>query len=207
MKIEKATVGARGFDSVEYSMGAIPSLAARMAASGLEFFVGYLGTVNPARLQATLNAGMPFMPVGYAGAFDGRVALAQMKALAIPVGCTVWCDLEGKKWFDTPAEEVMRRIDGEWAAPLVEAGYNCGIYVGSPQPLSSAQLYALKNVTHYWNALSREVDHENRLAEPQCGWCLYQMNDSVRWRNTGVLIDVDVISKDYKGRLPDWVTL
>lgn len=204
MRVEKASVGARGFDSVEYSMVATPSLATRMAASGLEFFVGYLGTVTPQNLQATLSAGMAFMPVGYAGAFNGTLALAQVKALGIPPGCTVWCDLEGDKWFDTPSPELMAKIDDAWAAPLVAAGYECGIYVGSPQPLSGPELYALRHITRYWNALSREVDHEGHLAEPQCGWTMWQMGPSVRWRSTGVLIDIDVIGQDFKGRLPSW---
>lgn len=203
MKTERAFVGARGVDSLPFSQGGTTAQAEALAASGIEFFVGYLGVINGARLKRLLDAGVAFMPVTLASAYNGATSVAQCKALGLPSGTTVWLDLEGKAAYDTPAPALIAKINA-WADAVKAAGYEPGLYVGSPQPLTSEELYALR-VVRYWNALSRESDRNGKLAEPRCGWCMWQMNDSVIWKGTGVFVDVNMIGKDFQGRLPTWV--
>lgn len=203
MKTELSKVGYRGVDSYPYSICGTKAQAVKLFASGIDFFVGYLGTMNAERLGDLLDAGLAFMPVTLADRYDGVQTVAQCKALGLTPGVTVWLDLEGKRAYDTPASELIAKVN-TWATHVRAAGYEAGIYVGSPQPLTSEELWGLK-VTKYWNALSREADRFGRLAEPKCGWCMWQMNPSIHWRDTGVYVDVNMIGKDFLGRLPSWV--
>jgi hypothetical protein len=203
MIVEKAFVGARGIDSLPFSQAGTAAEAKRLATAGTDFVVGYLGAMTPKRLQDILSAGLAFMPVTYAGAYANGATdeIAQLKALGIPQGCTVWLDLEGPKAFKCPPGELIATIN-MWADAISSAGYIPGLYVGSPQPLTSGELYGLR-VVRYWNALSREADRNGALAEPSCGWCMWQMHPSVTWG--GVWSDVNMIGQDFKGRLPSWV--
>lgn len=199
---ERAFVGARGADSLPFSSSGTLEEAKALKASGIDFFVGYLGVINATRLGHLIEAGIAFMPCTLANKFDGALAVASLKALGIPAGVTVWLDLEGRKIFDTAAPVLIAAIDA-WSNAVIMAGYMPGIYVGSPQPLTSEELFALKSV-RYWNALSRESDRFGKLAEPSCGWCMWQMNPSIVWRDTGVLIDINILGADFKGRVPSW---
>ncbi len=200
MKSANAFVGARGIDSVQFSQTGTAAQAKALKASGIDFVFGYLGLIDAARLAYILDAGMAFMPVTLANHFDGPAAVAQLHALKIPAGVTVWLDLEGKPIYDLPAPEVMRKVEG-FNAPVRIAGYMPGLYVGSPQPLTSEELYKLSSV-RYWNALSRETDRFGKLAEPRCGWCVWQMTPSRSW--AGVWSDINIIGEDFQGRLPVW---
>lgn len=202
MRAKLAEVGARGFDSWSFSSSGTMLQADAMRAAGMEFFVGYLGAVTPERLGHVLSAGMAFMPVTFGGAYDGGKAVAQVEALGLPQGVTVWLDLEGEAAMNPTDDQLIAKVNA-WASAVDSAGYEPGLYVGSPQPFSSDELWSLK-VRRYWNALSSERDREGRLAEPRCGWAMYQMYPSVAWRGTGILVDVDVISADYLKRLPTW---
>ncbi len=198
MKTQRARVGARGIDSVQ-TVRVQDAIA--LKASGIDFCVRYLGGVTRLELEAILNAGLAFMCVTYANRFDGAQAVQQLAALALPKGATVWLDVEGQSVYNTPAPELIAKINA-WAAAVKAAGFEPGIYVGSPQPLTSEELYALQ-VVRYWNALSREQDRNGKLAEPSCGWCMWQMHPSVMW--AGVWSDVNIIGQDFQSRLPAWV--
>lgn len=202
MKAQRAAVGARGVDSYPYSHSGSAAQATALKGSGIDFFVGYLGTISKERVGYLLSAGLAFMPVTVADAYDGTKSVAQCKALGLPAGVTVWLDLEGKKAFETPPGELVAKINA-WADAVKAAGYEPGIYVGSPQPLTSAELWSLR-VVRYWNALSREQDRNGALAEPKCGWCMWQMHPSLVWRDTGVYVDVNMIGQDFLNRLPTW---
>lgn len=198
MKVTKAFVGARGTDSVQ---GIDEKHAKALKESGIDFCVRYLGSATKEEVQTILDAGLAFMPVTFANVFNGQAALNQLAALGIPKGCTVWLDIEGKGICEMPLSELTSKINA-WAALMKAAGYEPGLYVGSPQPFTSEELWQL-GVVRYWNALSREVDRYGKLAEPQCGWCMWQMHPSVWW--AGVWVDVNMIGQDFRGRLPAWV--
>ena len=204
MRTEQAKVGARGVDSLPLSQGGTPAQAQGLKAAGIDFFVGYLGVLNSARLKALLDAGLAFMPVTLAARYDGAAAFVSCKALGLPTGCTVWLDLEGKTAYDMPPQELIAKINA-WATAVIAGGYEPGLYIGSPQPLTADELYSLK-VVRYWKAPSRVVDRDGKAWDgPACGFCCYQLWPSVTWRDTGVFVDVDFVQQDFRGRVPTWV--
>lgn len=188
-------------------------------ANGGEFFVGYLGVINEYRLSHILDAGLAFMPVTLGGAsYDGAVAVAQCQALKIPPGVTVWRDFEGYRKSPKEAIADLRR----WALPVRAAGYEAGLYVAPPQPLSGPELYSLP-FTSYWTSAGRVQSVDGRIwDEPYpAGWAMRQLwhnNPSMggQWwpqEPVGVVtfasvwVDVNYIHYDRKGRLPTWVRL
>ena len=207
MKTEQAFVGARGVDSLPFSQGGTMTQAQALKASGVDFFVGYLGAMNPARIAILLSAGLAFMPVTFAGEyFDGADdELSQLKALGLPPGCTVWLDLEGDKSYKWPTNDLIRLIN-DWAVKIIAAGYQPGLYVGSPQPLTGEELAALQ-VVRYWKAPSRVVDRNGRAWDSpgSIGFCMFQMWPQGNWKDTGVFVDVNIIGQDFRGRVPNWV--
>lgn len=204
LRVEQATVGARGVDSYPFSVGGTAAQAVALRDMGVDFLVGYLGVISPMRLGGALAAGLAFMPVTVAGEFfDGPAdEVAQLKALGIPPGVTVWLDLEGQKSFGWPALDLIEKINA-WADAIRSAGYEAGLYVGVPQPLTSDELWSLR-VTRYWRGQGSIRDRHNRLAEPtKCGWCMTQMYPAVR--RAGIDVDFDIIGQDYLRRVPSWV--
>jgi hypothetical protein len=201
-----AYVGALGFDTVTTIT---PVAAKKLADAGMRFAVRYLGSIYTAELDTLLDAGIAVMPVTYSrapgwlpsgpmGTADGIEAVRHLQAAGFPKGVTVWRDLEG------PGGAPQDIIDwvNAWCKPVREAGYDPGLYVGYGAKLTSKQLYDLA-VDRYWHSLSRVTDNANALAEPGCGWCMYQLYDSVTWAGA-TWVDVNVIQKDYRGRLPVW---
>lgn len=207
MKVENAFVGARGVDSLPFSQGGTAAQANALVARGVDFFVGYLGAMNPARLGYILSAGLAFMPVTFAGeVFDGADdEIAQLKALGIPAGVTVWLDVEGQKTFATPVDELARLIN-DWAAKISAAGYVAGLYIAPPQPFTGPELAKLA-VTRYWNSAGRVQDRNGKIwDEPEgIGFCMRQGYPQGFFRDTGVFVDPDIIWADRKGRVPTWV--
>ncbi len=209
MKVEKAFVGARGVDSLPFSQGGTAAQALALKATGVDFFVGYLGAMNAARLKYVLDAGLAFMPVTFAGEYTDGASdeIAQLKALGIPAGTTVWLDLEGlKAWHTDPP--VLIDLLAKWANAIIAGGWMPGLYVGAPQPLTGKELYSLP-FTRYWLGIGRCVDRTGDDAYPACGWTMRQdwhgQATGMMWRNTGVFVDTNAIQCDHKGRLPAWV--
>jgi hypothetical protein len=209
MKTETAFVGARVVDSLPFSQSGTAEQARALKATGVDGFVGYLGAMNRTRLNCLLDNGISFMPVTFAGEYKDGAAdeLAQLRALGIPGGCTVWLDLEGLNAWNTPANELIRLINN-WAKDIKTGGWLPGLYVGAPQPLTGPQLYAL-GVYRYWLGIGRCVGKDGKDAYPDCGWCMRQdwhgQKNGMLWKNTGVLVDTNAIQCDHNGRLPTWV--
>lgn len=203
MKAEQAAIGALGADSLQFSEGGGSVQAEALRACGADFFVGYLGAMNAARLQAVLDAGLRFMPVTFAAEYKDGAAdeIAQLKALGIPAGTSVWLDLEGLEAFHANPVTTAALINS-WADDIAAAGYMPCLYVGVPQPFTSDELYKL-HVVRYWRGQGSVRDRFNALAEPTCGYCMTQVFPSVQ--RGGVLVDVDFIGQDYHGRVPTWV--
>jgi hypothetical protein len=228
MKTQVAFPGARAVDSLPFSMGGTMSQAATLRDSGIHCLIGYLGAMTPKILAIVLAAGLAFMPVTFAGEYKDGAAdeIAQLKALNIPAGTTVWLDLEGINAWNTPADELSTLIES-WGKAIVGAGYMAGIYVGAPQPLTGKQLYALKYITRYWLGIGRCVGKDGLDAYPQCGWCVRQdwhnnpdlaqhkLNGGMLWppvshypllpMSDRTFVDTNGIQADHQGRLPTWV--
>ncbi len=210
MKVEKAFVGARLVDSLPFSKGGTAEQAVALKRTGVDGLIGYLGAMNSKRLGYVLDAGLSFMPVTFAGEYKDGAAdeIAQLKALDIPKGTTVWLDLEGLDAWNTPVDELENLIES-WATNIVDAGYMAGLYVGAPQPFTGRQLYMLKNITRYWLGIGRCVGKDGLDAYPKCGWCLRQdwhgQGNGMLWKDTGVFVDTNGVQCDHFGRLPAWV--
>jgi hypothetical protein len=199
MKTEPARVGARGTDSVQaidiVHAGALKKL-------GYDFCVRYLGSTTPAELACILSAGLAFMPVTYASAHDPKAAVSACKMLGLPTGASVWYDLEGPAVFAADPAATIARLN-DFAKTLLSAGFAPMIYVGSPQPLTSEELWKLAFVG-YWHGAGSVRDRHGALAEPACGWMMAQSNRS-HWAS-GVWVDSDLVTADYRGRVPAWVS-
>jgi len=203
MKTAQSKVGSVVVDSLPFSQGGTLAQAHALKLTGVDAVAGYLGVINAARVAHILDAGMAYVPVTLAGEYaDGpNDEIAQLKALGIPLGVTVFLDLEGMKAFRTDPVALIGKIN-EWALAVAVAGYVPGLYVGVPQPLTSDELWALK-VQRYWRGQGSIRDRNNALAEPTgCGWCMTQMFPSYTRGNTWV--DANMIGADYKGRMPTW---
>ncbi|HWO25565.1 MAG TPA: hypothetical protein VNO30_42790 [Kofleriaceae bacterium] len=209
MKTEKAFVGARGVDSLPYSIGGTAEQARKLAERGVDFFAGYLGSMNVARLKFILDAGLAFMPITRAEEyFDGGAdEVDRLRALELPKGCTVWLDLEGEKSYRFDPIELQGLIN-TWAKTISAAEYIPGLYVGAPQPLTGPELARLA-VVRYWKAPSLVLDRNGKdWSEPSgIGWCMYQMWPSLCFRDTDICVDVNIIGEDRRGRVPSWVVL
>ncbi len=198
MFVRPASFPSLGIDCVTI-LDAVRCATLRQA--GISFVVRYLGAISQAERDNILAAGLALSVVTYSraegwlptsgmGTADGETDLAHLAAAGIPVGATVWIDLEGCGGAASAAMEWVN----ERAAVLAEGGYDVGLYVGSFQPLSAEQLYAIPTVDRYWRSLSSGVP------EPACGWSMIQL-----WPTTtigGTEVDVDVVQQDHKGRLP-----
>lgn len=192
-----AAVGARVVDSLPFSRTGTPDAARALRSNGVEVVAGYLGVITPAVLAAVWGAGLSFMPVTLAGATDASATLAACAALGLPLGTTVWFDLEGKAAFAEGETSIPKLV--AWANAVSAAGFQPGLYVGVPQPLTSDELYALPFV-RYWRGQGSIRDRHDALAEPRCGWCMVQAYP--QHLRSGVLVDDDMVQADYLGRLP-----
>jgi hypothetical protein len=209
MKTQTAFVGARGVDSLPFSQAGTRVQADALKLSGIDFFVGYLGAMNKERLGYVLSAGLAFMPVTFAGEYNDGAddEVAQLKALGIPAGTSVWLDLEGLAAYKSDPLALASKINA-WADKIAAGGWMPCLYVGAPQPFTGKELYSLK-VVRYWLGIGRCVDRFGKDAYPDCGWCMRQdwhgQGAGMMWKNTGVFVDTNSIQCDHKRRLPVWV--
>lgn len=199
MSVARAAIaGARGVDSYPFSQVGSDAQAKALKAAGIDFVALYLGVAKQAQNDACLAAGLATFGVTVANTSDGTRSAVQAKAMGLAAGTSLFYDLEGPIAYQTPPKELIAAINA-WADKVQAAGYVPGLYVGSPQPLTSDELWKL-HVTRYWRAPARVVDRNGAFAEPECGWCMFQANPSTHWG--GVYVDVDFVSQDYKGRTP-----
>jgi hypothetical protein len=185
LAVQKAVVGARGIDTVTTLTS---ESAAALKAYGFSFAIRYLGSIGAFEVAAITGAGLLLSFVTYADKWDGAATVAELEALGIPAGATIWLDVES---VNEPATMVIGKINA-WANAVSSAGYQPGLYVGAAQPLTAAELYAL-GVVRYWHSMSS-------VPTPSCGFCQLQLYPTVQV--AGVSVDIDVIQQDYEGRLP-----
>ncbi len=195
--IHEIPVGARLTDSVQIVDA---SHAFAIKSIGVDGVLQYLGTVTASIVGGIIAAGLGFMPVTYADKFDGPSTVAQCKAIGYLPGGTVWLDVEG---VATMNPHALKSLINAWAIVVQAAGYVAGLYVGAGCPLTSLELYQLK-VTRYWHSLSRILDRNGQIAEPGCGWCMYQLGPSRDW--AGVWVDVNFAREDFRSRSATWMT-
>lgn len=219
MRSAKAPVGSLVVDSLPFAGNGKLEQAKALKARGVSCLVSYLGAMTRERLAIVLAAGLAFMPVTFAGEYKDGAAdeIAQLKALGIPAGASVWLDLEGRAAslvdIKDPVEKekaakALAELVNRWADDIRAGGWLPCLYVGVPQPFTSADLYSLR-VSRYWHGQGSVRDRFGQLAEPfknygACrGWNMIQAAPSVTW--DGVLVDANLVLGDYKGETPVWV--
>lgn len=194
-------VGSRLIDSLPFSQSD-GRQAAALKADDVDGVALYLGVASAACVTACLAAGLGVVGVTLAAHYDGAAAVAAAKASGMAPGTTLLLDVEGMPAYNTPPDQLIAKINA-WADAVAAAGYMPGIYLGSPQPLTSDELTHLR-VVRYWRAPARVVDRFGKLAEPASGWCMFQAWPSLMWRKSGVFVDVDFVYEDFRGRVPSW---
>ncbi len=204
MRAVPARVGAVLVDSLPFSQSGTFMNAVALKDAGVHALAGYLGVINKDRLAGLLSAGLGYLPVTLAGEYNDGAGdeVAQLKALSIPTGTTVFLDMEGLAAFNTDPKVIIEKVN-RWSADILAAGYVPGLYVGAPQPLTSFELWKLSS-QRYWRGQGSVRDRNGALAEPTgCGWCVTQMWPSVTL--AGTLVDCNMVGQDYKSRVPTWV--
>lgn len=192
------SVGMRVVDSLPFSMGGSEAGARALKAHGVDAVALYLGAASPALAGSCLASGLGVFGVTFGGHYDGPAAVAQAKALGLPSGTSVFLDVEGDTAMGLADGELIGKING-WADAVAGAAYLPGLYVGVPQPLTSAALYGTR-VVRYWRGQGSIRDRSGALAEPTCGWCMTQMWPSQTCG--GILVDWNIVGQDYHGRVP-----
>lgn len=203
-QIEEAFVGARGTDSV--TLIDTPDKVQKLIDAKVDFVVQYLGSVTTKVVENICNAGLALMLVTYANRYDGPMTVKQLRALAIPDGFTVWLDVESVGDLDPV---TLRAKINAWAAVVSAAGYMPGMYVGPNCKLTSVELYQLK-VVRYWHCGAKIIDRNGQIAEPGCGFCMYQLFPETKvgadeQGNGSILVDFDFVQQDFRNRLPVWL--
>ena len=203
-KAVKVPSHSTGFDT---TAKLTPAICAAAKAAGCAFVVRYLGSVTAAEIATITAAGLGVMfvtyppqksgwvPIASDGAARGAAAVAQLKALGVPAGATVWTDLEGCKG---PAGPTIAWCNAAFA-PIAAAGWQAGLYCGVPLGgLTATDLYHLK-CSAYWRSCSRGVP------EPaEVGFCCaqeYRPNVSA----FGTVVDFDRAFEDFANRLPTMI--
>lgn len=202
----QATEGALVVDSLPYSMGGTPKIAQALAAEGVSALIGYLGAMNADRVGYLVEAGIQLGAVTFGTNvehFDGATAVRQAQALGYPEGATIFLDVEGLAIFHTDPARLIDAIN-VWGGTVASNGYRDALYIGVPQPLDSAELYALHE-SLYWHGQGQVRDRQNRFADPACGWCMRQKWPSLL--RGGIKVDDNTIAPDNLGRLPYFAQL
>lgn len=162
--VQAAPANSKGFDA---NTTITQAIAEDFYAQGYRFVVRYVGRTQMASHDLTaaeantiLDAGLALMivqhvldpgwsPTQSLGQEYGANAAAFTKAIGVPAGVNVWCDLEGVS-TSAQASDVAAYCNA-WAGEVSAAGYVPGLYIGWEPGLSGTQLYDLA-FQHYWGA-------------------------------------------------------
>ncbi|KJV27602.1 glycoside hydrolase domain-containing protein [Luteibacter yeojuensis] len=214
VSVRTAAAGLQGFDA---DTPITAATAKAFAASGFRFCVRYLSRTRPskgdlssAELQGLLAAGLGVMAVQHVdtqgwspsaelGMANGQAAAANATAAGLPIGVTVWLDLEGVA-ARTAKQDVIDYANA-WFAELAAAGYEPGVYVGASCGLTGDDLYWRLQTKHYWRGGSKVPDLPHR------GYQLVQRITTKADIVNGIAIDRDVTYVDAFGDAPTWAAL
>ena len=186
--------------------------AARLAQSGLQFAIRYVGlgppspsTLDALELDLLTSSGLAVMAVQYArtenwsaetGRADGEAAARNALAAGLPPDTTLWCDMEGA----IPGAEIAIAYGNAWYDAATCGGMvNPGVYVGDgvAPPLSEAELFHSLPFQRYWRSFSAVSNVQAR------GYQMLQLYPGDQLI-AGVQVDLDVVQTDYLGSRPVW---
>lgn len=212
-KVEHAAPGLAGFDT---ATPVTVATAKALRQAGFRFCVRYLSRATPqvagdlshAEAQAILAAGLALMAVQHVmgagwipsaerGAQYGAAAATNAKETGLPLGVTLWLDLEGvRKGTDN---EVVIAYCNHWFDRVAAAGYEPGVYVGAASRLNGNDLYWRLKTRHYWRSGSRVPDLPHR------GYQLAQRITDGSDTVSGIELDRDVTCTDAFGGTAIWL--
>lgn len=194
-----AFAGARGLDCTSVIT---PAFAQWMVDNGFDFAMRYLGSLTSAEIDVLHAHGRAVMPVCFADKFDGLAALSELVHIGMPIGVTVWADIES---VTLTAAQLIDRLDNAFAKPLRAAQYDPGGYFANDQPLNARQMGNLV-MDRYCRGDVIGVPEPWADSGP-IGFCMEQISGnstSYKGKPTPALIDIDFIRADFRGRLPTW---
>lgn len=212
-KLVEAPAGLKGFDCNTHLSQAA---AQAFRNDGYRFCLRYVPrhVPNPADLSASeahgiLAAGLGLMVVQHVqnpgwvptpsmGKEYGAFAAQSCKDIGIPLGTTVWCDLEGvgsERQNDGIDPRDVISFLNNWHVQVGVAGYTPGLYVGYDPDLTAEQLYWKLRFEHYWSAYNLNADQ----VPAKRG---VQMKQGVEKVFAGIRYDPDTIQRDAFGGLP-----
>lgn len=157
-------------------------------------------------MDAIVGVGLGLVPVQWGssgrdvlgrdlGWARGELAIDQARALGIPDGVHLWCDLEGRAAARAGMGACQRYV-AAWARVVTMRGYRAGLYVGDPGvPLTASQLYGIPHVTSYWRAATRG----GPPAPYPRGWSIVQGRPTTV---AGIRCDTDILGPDWLGEVP-----
>jgi hypothetical protein len=190
-------VGSRLFDSLQFSQSGTLAQARKLKSAGFDGGFVYIGVATSSQITVMLVAGLGVIPVTLAGAWTSPF-VEQIQAMDFCPGVSVFLDIEGKSLVASEIQPIINARCKELSA----AGFIPSGYFGVPQPFPSATMYKLP-FEGYWHGQGSIRDFLGDLAEPSgCGWQCYQAWPSQTVE--GVLLDYNMVTADYKGRVPSW---
>jgi hypothetical protein len=175
--------------------------------SRLTYVMRYLENLTPSELAGILSTGLGvtlvgesppngWIPTAIRGSSDGLREVTKARALSIPNGITITCDLEGMGGTSQDTIDYSRA----WCDIVQHAQDIAACYVGSGVPLTPTQLFQLP-FTRYIHSLS------NVQQVAVVDYCVVQLFPTTNLGlPTGALpVDLQVVQQDKRGRLPTMV--
>lgn len=214
MKIGTLPHAARGFDCNARVSAAV---ARQFQAAGYSFVVRYVRRstkhdydLSVSELVGLLQSGLAVMvvqhvaaegwhPTGNLGSSYGAIAAEEARAVGVPPGVAVWCDLEGVDPHADPRDVIA--FCNAWFDSVKGAGYDPGLYVGFGCVLTGEQLYYKLKFRRYWSAYNLNRDSFPAVR----GVCMRQgpyPPASERVVGAGFEYDTDVVQHDGFNNLP-----
>lgn len=201
--VETAIPFARGVDTVDSAD--LARLATQVKSEGYDFAYVYLGGATAAQCIAIATV-MPIIPVTFGNRTDPNEALTNMANMGLPLKdpsngtpSTILLDAEAQS--DSAATLIARW--NAWAAGIQKAGSHAGIYEGEETTPLTGDEYGALLFTAYWKSAS-EVPLPTLRGTP-IGWLATQLLPADYKLPCGLVVDVDVLGEDYRGRLPTWM--
>lgn len=182
---------------------------------GYTFIIRYVrrGLPNTHDLTASevkilRSAGLAVMPVQHVadegweptaalGSAYGVIAAIEARGCGIPVGVSLWCDLEGV--YTGARDRDVINFSNNWYDAVGDVGFSPGLYVGYGAGLSAMQLYKELKFSSYWGGYNLDTDKVPAVRGLQMRQSVARAKD----RFPGCPeIDVDTIHADALGGTP-----
>jgi hypothetical protein len=217
--------GSRGFDC---NVPLTAETARTMRAKGAKFAMRYvrraassLHDLSTGEVLTILKAGLAIgavqhvAPEGWnpratarqanmifgSGAAYGAIAAAEAKAIGLPRGVTLWCDLEGVAIETSPANVIA--FCNNWQKAVTDVGFEAGLYVGWHAILNAHDLYYRLRFKRYWSAYNANADQIPAVRGVQMKQLPYPPK-ALR-ANVPFEYDEDVITPDHMGDSPTFL--